>query len=73
VRQGTNSLSDYSGPVYEPSSESDVYAPGDSSVDVFTQEDRRQRILAATLRRLQKEEEELEDSCGTAGKAAGTQ
>jgi hypothetical protein len=35
-----------------------------------TAEQRRQRILNATLQRLQKEEEQLEDSCGTAGKSS---
>jgi hypothetical protein len=32
--------------------------------------ERRQRIIEATMNRLRKEEEELEDSCGTAGPAS---
>lgn len=31
-------------------------------------EERRQRILAATMKRLDKEEQEIEDSCGTSGR-----
>ena len=61
------------GDVYEPSSELEAEAHvhilgggGMSSLDE-SREDRRRRVLEATMKRLRKEEEELEQSCGTAG------
>ncbi|KAH9930209.1 WLM domain-containing protein [Fomitopsis serialis] len=60
-----------SGDAYQPSSELEAEAqtyilggtpilPGDES-----REERRRRLLEATMKRLQKEEEELEERCGT--------
>ncbi|PPQ75443.1 hypothetical protein CVT26_016217 [Gymnopilus dilepis] len=72
AKEGTHYLS--GGPdVYQPSSdlerEAQVYTlGGDSSAStlaVESQEDRRRRILEATMNRLRKEEEEIEHSCGT--------
>ena len=67
---GTHYLSGAaSGDIYEPSVEhvhSHVLGGSASpSQDVFSIEERRRRTLEATMRRLQKEEEEIEHSCGT--------
>ncbi|KZT21557.1 WLM-domain-containing protein [Neolentinus lepideus HHB14362 ss-1] len=79
VSQGTHHLGDSWGDVYEPSPslevETHAHVLGDGGVSVGVDdspEDRRRRILEATMRRLQKEEEELEQSCGTAGPSAMT-
>lgn len=62
-------------PVYESSSELELEAAhvlggsGVASLSNETPEDRRRKILSATMSRLRKEEEELEQSCGTAGPA----
>ncbi|KDR80828.1 hypothetical protein GALMADRAFT_241288 [Galerina marginata CBS 339.88] len=76
VKDGTHHLS--GGPaydVYQPSldleGEARVYtlgggAPSSGPLSSETQEERRQRVLEATMNRLRKEEEEIEHSCGTA-------
>ncbi|PPQ64349.1 hypothetical protein CVT24_008418 [Panaeolus cyanescens] len=58
--------------IYQPSSEleaeANTYILGGSSSSgpsYESQEDRRQRILQATMNRLRKEEEDIEHSCGT--------
>lgn len=43
---------------------------GESTLLGDSREDRRRRALQATVKRLQKQEEELEQNCGTAGPAA---
>jgi len=62
--------------VYEPSSqdvEAEVHTHvlGGSGIASMSmnesREDRRRKVLEATMSRLRKEEEELEQSCGTAG------
>ncbi|CAA7265149.1 unnamed protein product [Cyclocybe aegerita] len=75
VSAGTHYLS--GGPdVYQPSSELEAEAraltlggsgasAGPSSFNEETQEERRQKLLQATMNRLRKEEEEIEYSCGT--------
>ncbi|KAL4247877.1 hypothetical protein ABKN59_007486 [Abortiporus biennis] len=81
VAQGTHSLGSLD--VYEPGLEADAYSQilgrgsyvlgGGTSTSTplavanESREDRRRRLLQATMNRLQKEEEELEQSCGTAG------
>lgn len=74
---GTHTLGG-SYPVYDPSSASSelereaAHVLGGSRVAPSaneTAEDRRRKILNATMTRLRKEEEELEQSCGTAGPA----
>lgn len=77
-RDGTHHLM-HKGDVYEPSSELEAEAHahvlgGGGSGGVFSsfslnesREERRRRMLDATMSRLRKEEEELEQSCGTAG------
>jgi hypothetical protein len=63
------------GDVYEPSLELEAEAHarvlgGTPTASISldeSREDRRQRMLAATLSRLHKEEEDLEHSCGTTG------
>ncbi|KAF9072086.1 WLM domain-containing protein [Rhodocollybia butyracea] len=77
VRAGTNVLG-YSGEVYEPSAqlEADSYSrvlgsvSGSAALLQGDSEDRRRRVLEAAERRLRTEEEEMEDSCGTAGRSA---
>ncbi|KAH7890919.1 WLM-domain-containing protein [Phlebopus sp. FC_14] len=71
VANGTHYLSDVKG-AYQPSSNEEgealVYTLGGSRVPlVDSVEDRRRRALDAATARLRKEEEELEQSCGTAG------
>jgi hypothetical protein len=51
---------------------SHVLGGGSRSSNSDSVEERRRRMLAAALSRLQKEEEELENSCGTAGPAETT-
>lgn len=76
AQEGTHSLTGIIGPVYEPSSELEaeahVHILGGSAMPRAGEgrEERRQRMLDATMGRLRKEEEELESSCGTAGPAA---
>ena len=73
-REGTHYLM-HKGDVYEPSSELEAEAHvhvlgggGFSSLYLNeSREERRRRMLDATISRLRKEEEELEQSCGTAG------
>lgn len=73
-REGTHHLM-HKGDVYEPSSELEAEAHahvlgggGFSSLyQDESREERRRRMLDATMSRLRKEEEELEQSCGTAG------
>lgn len=75
--EGTHSLMG-SGDVYEPSPELEAEAHthilGGRGVSALSlddsREDRRRRVLEATVKRLRKEEEELEQSCGTAGPSA---
>lgn len=68
--------------MYEPGSELEAEATahilggggslaGSSSGD-DSREERRRRVLGATMARLRKDEEELEDSCGTAGQHSVT-
>jgi hypothetical protein len=70
VKNGTHSLSVYSGPEYEPSLEAEVlksgFTLGGSSSTVMddTAEARRDRVLKATLARLARDEKEIEDMCG---------
>jgi len=70
--------------VYEPASELEAEAhahvlgggavsSGSGVLDDDSREERRRRVLEATMSRLRKEEEELEQSCGTAGPSATTQ
>lgn len=71
--EGTHYLSG-GGDVYEPSSELEAEAhayilgggdiPSGAALDE-PREERRRRVLEATMARLRKAEEELEDSCGT--------
>lgn len=76
--EGTHYLTG-SGDAYQPSSELEAeaqsYILGGGSQTLGgasgasgdeSREDRRRRLLDATMRRLQKEEEELEERCGTA-------
>ncbi|TFK48531.1 WLM-domain-containing protein [Heliocybe sulcata] len=76
VSQGTHHLGESWGDVYEPSPGLEAEAHGHvlgGSVPASANdsvEERRRRVLEATMRRLQKEEEELEQSCGTAGPSA---
>lgn len=74
-RDGTHHLM-HKGDVYEPSSELEAEAHahvlgGGGGFSSFSlnesREERRRRMLDATMSRLRKEEEELEQSCGTAG------
>ncbi|KAJ6632556.1 WLM domain-containing protein [Mycena sp. CBHHK59/15] len=74
VAQGTHRLQ--SGDMYEPESlenealTSQVLGGGSrsrNSLETDSVEERRRRMLEAALNRLRKEEEELENSCGTAG------
>jgi len=75
--EGTHDLMD-GGEVYEPSSELEAEAHthvlGGSGIASMSlnesREDRRRKVLEATMSRLHKEEEELEQSCGTAGPSA---
>lgn len=63
--------------MYEPSLEAEAQeyilgGGGPNTVggipsDAESREERRRRILEATMSRLKKEEEELEQSCGSAG------
>jgi len=78
-KEGAHTLGG-NGDVYEPNSalvESEAYEHvlggrsstlGSTSGDSI--EDRRRRALEAAVSRLRKEEEELEQSCGTSGPAA---
>jgi hypothetical protein len=71
VKEGTNYLS--LGEVYEPAleleAEAHVHTLGGNqpsfAVGSETREERRSRLLEATMLRLRKEDKELEDSCGT--------
>ncbi|KAJ7911574.1 WLM-domain-containing protein [Mycena leptocephala] len=71
--EGTHHLQ--AGDIYEPDAlendalTSHVLGGSSRSSDSDSVEERRRRMLEATLNRLQKEEEELENSCGTAGPA----
>ena len=68
LARGAHRLID--GERYEPESPGAGSALGgtpDPSLPEFEREERRQRMLAAALNRLQVEEEELEQSCGTSG------
>ena len=66
--------------VYEPSLEHEAEAHahilGGSGIHSIplneSRDERRRRVLEATMSRLHKEEEELEQSCGTAGPSTGT-
>lgn len=80
AREGTNYLAGV-GDTYEPSSELEAEARahvlGGSGVQPGThtdlsREERRQMVLQATMNRLRKEEEELEQHCGTAGGEGGS-
>jgi hypothetical protein len=80
AREGTHTF--HEGEVYEPSAELEAEARAytlggaqalgstSSALTGETPEERRRKILDATVGRLRKEEEELEHSCGTAGPAA---
>ncbi|KAJ7186841.1 WLM-domain-containing protein [Mycena filopes] len=71
--EGTHRL--HSGDMYEPEAlenealTSHVLGGSSRSQNSDSAEERRRRVLEAALNRLQKEEEELENSCGTAGPA----
>ncbi|KAG6816052.1 hypothetical protein H0H87_008968 [Tephrocybe sp. NHM501043] len=69
VARGTHYLSG-GGDAYQPSLEAEAQSyilGGAASLPLLndSREDRRQRMLEATMARLRKEEEELENSCGT--------
>ncbi|KAI0339684.1 WLM-domain-containing protein [Trametopsis cervina] len=74
---GAHRLDEYTSSAYEPSSEleaearllasSHVLGGGSTPLATDSREERRRRVLEATMNRLKKEEEELEHSCGTAG------
>lgn len=74
-RSGAHTLSD--GPVYSPTAssstlelESEAHSHllgGSPSTLSDAREDRRRLALEAAIRRIRKEEEELEHTCGTAG------
>jgi hypothetical protein len=74
---GTHHLSE-GGDVYQPTSELEteahghVLSGGGQSTAAESREERRRRVLDATMARLRKEEEELENSCGTVGRSAET-
>ncbi|KAJ7747685.1 WLM-domain-containing protein [Mycena maculata] len=76
VTEGTHRLQ--AGDIYEPEDlenvalTSHVLGGTQSSPGADSVEERRRRMLEAALSRLQKEEEELENSCGTAGPAETT-
>lgn len=75
--EGTHHLGSF-GDAYQPASsleaEAQTYVLGGGGVNVLgstslrdeSVEERRKRMLEATVNRLKKEEEELEQSCGTA-------
>lgn len=71
-RVGAHTLAGSGGPVYEPTSqlESEAHSyilGGPTAVTSFdTREERRRRALEAAVTRLRQEEEELEETCGTA-------
>jgi len=68
--RGTHRLVDRD--FYDPEPPGTGYTLGgtlDPSLPEFAREERRQRMLAAALSRLQTEEEEMEQSCGTSGSA----
>lgn len=76
VKAGTNVLG-YEGDVYDPSGEQEAAAHSQvlggssritSSAD--SMEDRRRRVVEAAEKRLRQEEEDMENSCGTAGPSA---
>ena len=78
-RDGAHRLGGEVGDVYERegelAAEAQSYVLGGSSASPGpilgeSVEDRRRRVLEATMRRLQREEEEVEMSCGTAGPQA---
>ncbi|KIK52349.1 hypothetical protein GYMLUDRAFT_49963 [Collybiopsis luxurians FD-317 M1] len=78
VQAGTNVLG-YSGEVFEgPTTQLDAPqvlgggGSGASSLVADSMEDRRRRALEAAERRLRLEEEEMENSCGTAGRSSVT-
>ncbi|KAJ3555579.1 hypothetical protein NM688_g2499 [Phlebia brevispora] len=77
AKEGAHRLSSYDD-VYQPASneleaEAQAYVLGGGALGSTLQdrnesiEERRKRLLEATMNRLRKEEEELEQSCGTAG------
>lgn len=76
---GAHQLTDTRG-AYEPDIERDAqiisgggaYILGGASASATDDsvEERRKKMLEATLKRLEKEEQELEESCGTAGPSA---
>jgi len=62
----------YDGEMYEPGRDTETghVLGGVASLSIDSAEDRRMKVLAAAEARLRKEEEELEQSCGTAGPSA---
>ncbi|KAK7056496.1 hypothetical protein VNI00_003052 [Paramarasmius palmivorus] len=70
---GTHALVDDFADAYEPSAEAEAearaYVLGGAAGNIQSDsvDDRRRRVLDATLSRLRKEDKEVEDSCGTAG------
>lgn len=79
AQSGAHTLGSYSG-AYDPSSTVEADALSHSHVvggsSNFTLDDsrdgRRARVLEATLARLAREEREIEDMCGSAGKQASS-
>jgi len=68
--RGTHRLVE--GDIYDPEPSDAGYTldgTSDSPLPEFAREERRQRMLAAALSRLQAEEEQMEQSCGTSGPA----
>ncbi|KAI0091495.1 WLM-domain-containing protein [Irpex rosettiformis] len=74
VTNGTHTLSGLPSDIYQPSSEQEAYAQsyilGGSAPVEGTIDERRQLMLQAAMKRLQKDEEDLENSCGTSGPSA---
>lgn len=71
---GAHTLVDLPTSTYQTSSEQEAntrsYVLGGQAVEGSTADDRRQLMLQAVMKRLKKEEEELENSCGTSGPSA---
>jgi hypothetical protein len=76
--EGTHSLAghDFYQPDTELETEATIHVLGGNGIAPPSRnespEERRRRVLEATTSRLKKEEEVLEDSCGTAGRASSS-
>jgi hypothetical protein len=71
VLEGTHYLSDHGSDIYQPSPELDlqvhthVLGGGSGSGSDESSEERRSRVLKATMNRLLRNEEDIEHLCGT--------